>query len=141
MRRHRRGEAGVLGSERNERPSPSPAGGRGPFFHRPASSHLSNREDLPPPVESYAAVQPGCERIGLAGVTWHWFRHTHAALLDSVGAPAGTNQALLGHSYPAITHDTNIHSALADVRQAVLGVEKLKFGLKLDQSFDKSRNL
>ena len=61
----------------------------------------------------------------MTGVNWHWFRHANATLLDSVGAPLGTTQALLGHSSSEITRETYIHSVPADARQAVEGVERL----------------
>jgi hypothetical protein len=58
-------------------------------------------------------------------VNWHWFRHAHATLLDSTGAPIGTTQALLGHSSSEITRETYIHSVPADARRAVESVERL----------------
>jgi integrase len=70
-------------------------------------------------------LKPACKALCLTGVNWHWFRHAHATLLDSVGAPVGTTQALLGRSSPAITRETYIHSVPADARRAVLDVEKL----------------
>ena len=41
-------------------------------------------------------LKPTCGKLELTGVNWHWFRHAHATLLDSVGAPIGTTQACLG---------------------------------------------
>jgi integrase len=70
-------------------------------------------------------LKPTCEALKLTGVNWHWFRHANATLLDSVGAPLGTTQALLGHSSAEITRETYIHSVPADARQAVEGVERL----------------
>jgi len=70
-------------------------------------------------------LKPTCEKLELTSVNWHWFRHAHATLLDSVGAPVGTTQALLGHSSSAITRDTYIHSVPADARRVVGDVEKL----------------
>jgi integrase len=70
-------------------------------------------------------LKPTAKVLGLAGVNWHWFRHAHATLLDSVGAPIGTTQALLGHSSPEITREKYVHSVPADARRAVLDVEKL----------------
>ncbi len=70
-------------------------------------------------------LKPTCKALGLTGVNWHWFRHAHATLLDSVGAPIGTTQALLGHSSSEITRETYIHSVPADARRVVEGVEKL----------------
>ena len=46
-------------------------------------------------------------------------------LLDSVEAPLGTVQALLGHSSSELTRETYIESVPADARKAVEGVEKL----------------
>jgi integrase len=77
-------------------------------------------------------LKPACEALKLTGVHWHWFRHANATLLDSVGAPLGTTQALLGHSSAEITCETYIHSVPADARRAVEDVEKL-FGPKWTQ--------
>jgi len=70
-------------------------------------------------------LKPVCKTLGLTGANWHWFRHAHATLLDSVGAPIGTTQALLGHSSSEITRGTYIHSVPADARRAVEDVESL----------------
>ncbi len=70
-------------------------------------------------------LKPAAKALKLMGVNWHWFRHAHATLLDSTGAPIGTTQALLGHSSSDITRGTYIHSVPADARQAVEEVEKL----------------
>jgi integrase len=70
-------------------------------------------------------LKPAAKTLKLTGVNWHWFRHAHATLLDSTGAPIGTTQALLGHSSSDITRGTYIHSVPADARQAVEEVEKL----------------
>jgi integrase len=81
-------------------------------------------------------LKPACKVLGLVGVNWHWFRHANATLLDSVGTPLGTTQALLGHSSSEITRGKYIHSVPADARRAVGDVEKLfgpkfQFGLEL----------
>ena len=70
-------------------------------------------------------LKPAAKALKLTGVNWHSFRHAHATLLDSTGAPIGTTQALLGHSSSDITRGTYIHSVPADARQAVEEVEKL----------------
>lgn len=70
-------------------------------------------------------LKPVCKALGLTGVNWHWFRHAHATLLDSVGAPIGTTQALLGHSSSEITREAYIHSVPADARRVVGDVENL----------------
>jgi integrase len=70
-------------------------------------------------------LKPAAKALKLTGVNWHWFRHAHATLLDSTGAPIGTTQALLGHSSSEITRGTYIHSVPADARQAVENVERL----------------
>ena len=77
-------------------------------------------------------LKPVCKALGLIGANWHWLRHAHATLLDSVGTPVGTTQALLGHSSSGITRETYIHSVPADARRAVEDVEKL-FGPKWTQ--------
>lgn len=70
-------------------------------------------------------LKPTCERIGLVGANWHWLRHANATLLDTVGAPLGTVQALLGHSSSEITRDVYLHSVPADGKEAVQKVEDL----------------
>lgn len=70
-------------------------------------------------------LTPTCEALGLKGVNWHWLRHANASLLDSVGTPLSTTQALLGHSSAKITSEIYLHSVPADARNAVVKVEKL----------------
>lgn len=52
-------------------------------------------------------------------MSWHWLRHANATLLDSVGTPLGTVQAILGHSSPDITKEIYLHSIRADAKAAV----------------------
>ena len=78
-------------------------------------------------------LKPTCKRLGLAGVSWHWLRHANATLLDAVGTPLGTVQALLGHSSSEVTRDVYLHSIPADARAAVQKVEDLLIGPKLTQ--------
>jgi integrase len=70
-------------------------------------------------------LKPTCKALGVKGANWHWLRHANATLLDAVGTPLGTVQALLGHSSSQITRETYIHSVPADARRAVNEVEKL----------------
>lgn len=70
-------------------------------------------------------LTPTCEALGLKGVNWHWLRHANATLLDSVGTPLSTTQALLGHSSAKITSEIYLHSVPADARNAVVKVEDL----------------
>jgi len=70
-------------------------------------------------------LRPACKALGLTEGNWHWLRHANATLLDSVGAPLGTVQALLGHSSSEITRETYIASVPSDARKAVEGVEEL----------------
>src|SRR5258708_22260313 len=44
------------------------------------------------------ALRPTCKALGLPLITWHSFRHTHAAQLAEVGESHRTAQSLLGHS-------------------------------------------
>src|ERR1700682_723079 len=53
-------------------------------------------------------LQPVCEELGLPRITWHCLRHCHATLLNAVGAPLGTIQALLGHASSEITRGRSI---------------------------------
>src|SRR5205809_1900490 len=60
-------------------------------------------------------------------------RHANATLLDAVGTPLGTVQALLGHSSSEITREVYLHSISADARTAVEKVEDLLKRPKLTQ--------
>jgi integrase len=60
-------------------------------------------------------------------------RHANATLLDAVGTPLGTVQALLGHSSSEITREVYLHSIPADARAAVEEVEELLNRPKLTQ--------
>jgi len=66
-------------------------------------------------------------------VTWHWLRQANATLLNTVGAPLGTVQALLGHSSSEITREVYLHSIPADAQAAVQKVEDLLIRPKLTQ--------
>lgn len=70
-------------------------------------------------------LRPACKDLGLRGANWHWFRHAHATFLDSVGAPLGTVQALLGHASPEMTREVYIGSVPENARAAVENVERL----------------
>jgi integrase len=78
-------------------------------------------------------LSPACKQLGLEGVNWHWLRHANATLLDAVGTPLGTVQALLGHSSSEITREVYLHSVPADARSAVEKVENLLIGPKWTQ--------
>ena len=78
-------------------------------------------------------LQPTCKKLKLVGVNWHWLRHANATLLDAVGTPLGTVQALLGHSSAEITREVYLHSIPADARAAVEKVEALLIGPKWTQ--------
>jgi integrase len=54
-------------------------------------------------------------------------------MLDAVGAPLGTVQALLGPSSPEITREVYLHSVPADAKGAVQTVEDLVIGPKRTQ--------
>jgi integrase len=84
-------------------------------------------------------LKPAAKKLGLSGVTWHLLRHSHATMLDGVGTPIGTMQALLGHSAPEITREIYLHAIPEEQRRAVESVERLVFGPKLDPSFDLQR--
>ena len=78
-------------------------------------------------------LKPTLKKLGLVGVSWHWLRHANATLLDAVGTPLGTVQALLGHSSSEITREVYLHSIPADARAAVQKVEDLLIGPKWTQ--------
>jgi len=73
-------------------------------------------------------MRPTCKELGIPTITWHALRHCHATLLDAVGAPLGTVQALLGHASPEITRQIYLHAIPEDQRNAVERVEKLLIG-------------
>jgi len=81
-------------------------------------------------------LKPTCKKIGLTGVGWHWLRHANATLLDAVGTPLGTVQALLGHSSSEVTRDVYLHSIPADARAAVQKVEDFLIRPKLTQDVE-----
>jgi hypothetical protein len=49
-------------------------------------------------------------------------------MLDSVGTPKGTMQALLGHTIPEITREIYLLAIPKEQRRAIEGVERLVFG-------------
>jgi integrase len=55
-------------------------------------------------------------RARFAQDTWHSLRHCHATLLDAVGAPLGTVQALLGHASSEVTRQIYLHAIPAEQR-------------------------
>jgi integrase len=73
-------------------------------------------------------LDPVCEELKIPKVGWHSLRHANATLLDSVGTPLGTVQALLGHSSPEITRGVYLHSLPAGAREAIEKVEALLIG-------------
>src|SRR5207237_10377698 len=73
-------------------------------------------------------LKPTSRTLGLVGVSWHWLRHANATLLDAVGTPLGTVQALLGHSSAEITRDIYLPSLPADARAAGEKLENLLLG-------------
>jgi integrase len=78
-------------------------------------------------------VRPTCEKLSLPRITWHGLLHFRTTLLDAVGAPLSTVQALLGHSSPEVTRQIYLHAIPAEQRRAVEGVEKLLVGPKWTQ--------
>ena len=81
-------------------------------------------------------LNPTCKKLGLMGVSWHWLRHANATLLDAVGTPLGTVQALLGPSSSEVTREVYLHSIPADARAAVQKVEDLLIRPKLTQDVE-----
>jgi len=77
-------------------------------------------------------LKPAAKALGLENVTWHLLRHSNATLLDSLGTPLGTVQALLGHSSSEITRQVYLHSLPEDRRVAAEKLEAHLFGPKLD---------
>ena len=82
-------------------------------------------------------LRSACKTLGLTRLTLHLLRHSHATMLDSVGAPLGTVQALLGLARSEITSEVYVHAIPEDQRRAVEGVERMVLdpnGLKLPPS-------
>ena len=80
-------------------------------------------------------LKPACQKLHLTGINWHSLRHSNATLLDAVGTPLGTVQALLGHSSSEVTREIYLHSLPAGAREAVEKVEELVIGPELDPGF------
>ena len=78
-------------------------------------------------------IEPVCKRVGLPRISWHSFRHCHATLLDGVGAPLGTVQALLGHASSKVTRQVYLHAIPSEQRRAVEALEQLVIGPKWTQ--------
>ncbi|MGA2754982.1 MAG: site-specific integrase [Terracidiphilus sp.] len=78
-------------------------------------------------------LKPVCKALKLRGANWHWLRGVHATLLDSVGAPIGTTQALLGHESAETTKGFYIRSVSSDAKKAVDGVGEKLIGPKWTQ--------
>jgi integrase len=91
---------------------------------------FSNREGKPLDRRNLLArdIVPACKELGLPKISWHSFRHCNATLLDSVGTPLGTVQALLGHSTPEITRSIYLHAVPEDQRRAIDNLERLVLG-------------
>ena len=85
-------------------------------------------------------IRPVSKRLDLPTISWHCFRHCNAILPDSVGAPLGTVQALLGHPSPEITRTIYLHAVPEDQRRAVKNVESLLFGLKRTQVLERTES-
>ena len=79
-------------------------------------------------------LKPSAKKLGLSSVTWHLLRYSHATMLDGVGTPIGTMQALLGQSAPEITGEIYLHAIPEEQRRAVESVERLVLGSELDPS-------
>ncbi len=66
---------------------------------------LSHRNDrcfhASPIQQNY--IRPAAERLSLAGVGWHAFRHTCRTWLDEAGAPIGVQQKLMRRAQPSTT--------------------------------------
>jgi integrase len=77
---------------------------------RPTHTTMMCRDTVRPAQSRNRQLKPTCKKIGLTGVGWHWLRHANATLLDAVGTPLGTVQALLGHSSSEMTRDVYLHS-------------------------------
>jgi integrase len=72
-------------------------------------------------------LAPSCDRIGLARLSWHSFRHTHATLLSQTGEPLKTAQSLLGHSDLETTLAVYIHDVPDSQKRAVERVAEVLF--------------
>jgi integrase len=118
--------------------------GEGCRLQRSVQPPLPNRRSPLHPARPQAPIlttaplrkhlKPAAKKLGLSGVTWHLLRHSHGRMLDGVGTPIGTMQALLGHSAPEITREIYLHAIPEEQRRAVESVERLVFGPKLDPS-------
>jgi len=75
-------------------------------------------------------LKPDAKKLEPPGVTCHLLRHSHATMLDVVGAPLGTMQSLLRHSTPETTPEIYLPAIPEVQRRTVGSVERLAFGRK-----------
>jgi integrase len=66
------------------------------------------------PVKMGTRIQQAMRRAGLAGVSLHSLRHSHASELLSKGAPIPAVSERLGHASPNVTWDIYSHALPAD---------------------------
>ncbi len=64
------------------------------------------------------AIHPACDRLKMAHVGWHTFRHTHATLLNELGESLKTTQAILGHSDIGTTLQIYTHAVSETMSKA-----------------------
>jgi integrase len=72
-------------------------------------------------------LQPTCRKLNLPVISWHSFRHTHAALLGEVGVSLRTAQAILGHSDLKTTLNFYTHAIPESQKPVIAEVAGLVF--------------
>lgn len=80
-------------------------------------SHITDRCFHCGPIQQ-DYIKPAGLSIGLEGVGWHSFRHTHRAWLDATGAPVGVQQKLMRHAHISTTMNDYGNALMESKREA-----------------------
>jgi integrase len=79
--------------------------------------------NLPTPNSVSAAWHDAAESLGVAGVTFHGLRHTHASQLIDAGVDIVTISKRLGHADPSITLRVYAHLFRQDDSKAAAAID------------------
>jgi integrase len=72
-------------------------------------------------------LRPAGDKLGIANLGWHNFRHSYRTMLDATGAATGAQQRLMRHSQVSTTMDKYGSALMREKRQANSAAVKLTF--------------
>lgn len=72
-------------------------------------------------------LRPAGDKLGIANLGWHNFRHSYRTMLDATGAATGAQQRLMRHSQVSTTMDKYGTAMMDAKRQANSAAVKLTF--------------